>query len=91
MHCTREDTPKDGGVIIDALHAPAQEARPTRIARALETLPLVAEALAGGQVSYAKVRAITRVATLETEARLLAVARAGTPAARGAAAGRSAQ
>jgi hypothetical protein len=51
-----------------------------RVARALETLPLLAQALAGGQVSYAKVRAITRVATPETEARLLAVARAGTAA-----------
>ncbi len=51
-----------------------------RVARALEALPLVAQALAGGQVSYAKVRAITRVATPETEARLLAVARAGTAA-----------
>ncbi|HEV2055179.1 MAG TPA: DUF222 domain-containing protein [Methylomirabilota bacterium] len=51
-----------------------------RVARALETLPLLAEALARGQVSYAKVRAITRVATPETEARLLAVGRAGTAA-----------
>jgi len=51
-----------------------------RVARALETLPLVAQALALGQVSYAKVRAITRVATPETEARLLGVARAGTAA-----------
>ncbi|MDO8475516.1 MAG: DUF222 domain-containing protein [Candidatus Rokubacteria bacterium] len=51
-----------------------------RVARALETLPLVAQALASGQVSYAKVRAITRVAAPETEARLLAVGRAGTAA-----------
>src|SRR6266581_2941135 len=51
-----------------------------RVARALETLPLLAEALASGQVSYAKVRAITRVATPETEARLLGVGRAGTAA-----------
>jgi Domain of unknown function (DUF222) len=51
-----------------------------RVARALETLPLLAQALAGGQVSYAKVRALTRVATPETEARLLAVGRAGTAA-----------
>jgi hypothetical protein len=51
-----------------------------RVARALETLPLLAQALAGGQVSYAKVRALTRVATPETEARLLGVARAGTAA-----------
>ena len=38
------------------------------------------EALARGELSYSKVRAITRVATPETEARLLAVGRAGTAA-----------
>jgi hypothetical protein len=48
------------------------------VARALGTLPLLAAALARGEVSYAKVRAVTRVATPETEERLLAVARAGT-------------
>ncbi|MGH7672048.1 MAG: DUF222 domain-containing protein [Gemmatimonadales bacterium] len=51
-----------------------------RVARALATLPALAEALARGQLSYAKVRALTRVATPETEARLLAVGRAGTAA-----------
>ena len=51
-----------------------------RVARALEVLPLLAEALARGELSYAKVRALTRVATPETEARLLAVGRAGTAA-----------
>jgi 5-methylcytosine-specific restriction endonuclease McrA len=51
-----------------------------RVARALGTLPLLAEALARGELSYAKVRALTRVATAETEARLLAVGRAGTAA-----------
>jgi hypothetical protein len=51
-----------------------------RVAHALETLPRVAEALARGELSYAKVRAITRVATPDTEERLLAVARAGTAA-----------
>ncbi len=51
-----------------------------RVSRALETLPLLSEALAHGQLSYAKVRALTRVATPETEARLLAVGRAGTAA-----------
>jgi 5-methylcytosine-specific restriction endonuclease McrA len=51
-----------------------------RVARALETLPLLAEALACGQLSYAKVRALTRVATPETEARLLGVGREGTAA-----------
>ena len=51
-----------------------------RVARALETLPPLAEALARGELSYAKVRALTRVATPETEARLLGVGRAGTAA-----------
>ena len=49
-----------------------------RVARALGTLPLLARALARGELSYAKVRALTRVATPETEERLLAVGRAGT-------------
>jgi hypothetical protein len=51
-----------------------------RVARALGTLPLLAQALARGEISYAKVRAVTRVATPETEARLLGVARGGTAA-----------
>src|SRR6266852_9857212 len=48
-----------------------------RVARALHVLPRIAGALASGEISYAKVRAVTRVATPETEDRLLAVARAG--------------
>jgi 5-methylcytosine-specific restriction endonuclease McrA len=48
------------------------------VARALGTLPRLAAAFAAGEVSYSKVRAITRVATPETEDRLLRVARAGT-------------
>jgi hypothetical protein len=51
-----------------------------RVARALWALPLLAQALARGELSYAKVRALTRVATPETEARLLGVGRAGTAA-----------
>ena len=51
-----------------------------RVARALGTLPQLATALGRGELSYAKVRALTRVATPETEARLLAVAQAGTAA-----------
>ncbi len=51
-----------------------------RVARALGTLPLLGQALARGELSYAKVRALTRVATPETEERLLAVGRAGTAA-----------
>ena len=38
-----------------------------RVARALGTLPRLAQALACGELSYAKVRALTRVATPETE------------------------
>ncbi len=49
-----------------------------RVARALGGLPLLAAALARGELSYAKVRALTRVATAETEARLLHVGRQGT-------------
>jgi hypothetical protein len=49
-----------------------------RVAHALETLPRLTQALARGAVSYAKVRALTRVATPQTEERLLAVGRAGT-------------
>jgi 5-methylcytosine-specific restriction endonuclease McrA len=48
------------------------------VARALGSLPRLAGALARGELSYAKVRALTRVATPETEERLLAVGRAGT-------------
>jgi 5-methylcytosine-specific restriction endonuclease McrA len=48
------------------------------VARALGSLPRLAEALARGELSYSKVRALTRVATPETEERLLAVGQAGT-------------
>ena len=49
-----------------------------RVARALGNLPRLAQALARGELSYAKVRALTRVATPDIEERLLAVGRAGT-------------
>jgi hypothetical protein len=48
------------------------------VARALGRLPRLAQALARGELSYSKARAITRVATPETEERLLAVGRDGT-------------
>ena len=51
-----------------------------RVARALGTLPLLAQALARGELSYSKVRALTRVATQETEEQLLAFAKTGTAA-----------
>ena len=49
-----------------------------RVARTLPTLPRLAEALGRGELSYAKVRALTRVATPKTEERLLALGRAGS-------------
>src|SRR5438874_10100338 len=58
--------------------APGAAREHVRVARALGTLPLLAHALARGELSYAKVRELTRVATPETEERLLAVGRAGT-------------
>ena len=51
-----------------------------RTARALERLPQTADALREGSISYAKVRALTRVATPEREAELLEFARAGSAA-----------
>jgi 5-methylcytosine-specific restriction endonuclease McrA len=58
--------------------APGAAREHVRVARALGTLPRLAEALARGELSYSKVRELTRVATPETEERLLAVGRAGT-------------
>jgi len=60
--------------------APGAARERVRVARALGTLPLLAQALARGELSYAKVRALTRVATPETEERLLGVGRGGTAA-----------
>jgi hypothetical protein len=45
-----------------------------RVARALGKLPATDEALRVGKLSYAKARALTRVATPDTEAKLLEVA-----------------
>jgi hypothetical protein len=49
-----------------------------RVARALGSLPRRAEALARGELSYAKVRALTRIATPDEEERLIAIGKAGT-------------
>ena len=49
-----------------------------RVARALENLPKVSAAMASGQLSYSKVREITRVASAETEDYLLMIAEHGT-------------
>jgi hypothetical protein len=49
-----------------------------RVARALEELPKIAECFSRGELSYSKVRAITRVATSENQDYLLMIARHGT-------------
>jgi hypothetical protein len=51
-----------------------------RVARALEELPLVRERFSYGELSYSKVRAITRVATPEIEVELVEMARFATAA-----------
>ncbi len=51
-----------------------------RVAKALPALPRISIAMQHGQVSYAKVRALTRVATPENERSLLDLALAGTAA-----------
>jgi hypothetical protein len=57
---------------------PAPPASTSAVARALGTLPRLAQALARGELSYSNVRELTRVVTPETEERLRAVGRAGT-------------
>ena len=51
-----------------------------RVARRLRDLPLVREAFSAGELTYCKVRALTRVATEATEADLLELARHATGA-----------
>ena len=51
-----------------------------RVARALENLPLAHEGFRCGELSYSKVRAITRIATPEIEAELVEMARFATAA-----------
>src|SRR5262245_39281667 len=58
--------------------APGAVREHVRVARALGTLPLLAQAFGRGELSYSKVRELTRVAAPETEERLLAVGRGGT-------------
>src|SRR6478752_1134942 len=51
-----------------------------RVARALESLPQMSALFARGEVSYSKVRAMTRVATAANESVLVGVALHGTAA-----------
>ena len=60
--------------------APGAVREHVRVARALEHLSKLSDAMRRGVVSYSKVRAITRVARPETEQALLDVALAGTAA-----------
>lgn len=54
--------------------APRAARERVRVARALETLPLVTAEFAKGHLSYSKVRALTRIATPENEEDLVGVA-----------------
>ena len=51
-----------------------------RVAKSLGELPLLSDSMRCGELSYSKVRALTRVATPENEAELLEFARVGTAA-----------
>ena len=59
---------------------PATAREKVRVARALGNLPAIDAALKSGKLSYAKVRALTRVATPEAEAKLIEVAMYSTGA-----------
>jgi hypothetical protein len=60
--------------------APRAAREHVRVARRLSELPLVHAAFARGELSYAKVRALTRVAQVGSEAELLELAFAATAA-----------
>ena len=49
-----------------------------RVAHCLDELPLIDACFSAGEISYSKVRAMTRVATVETEDALLNIAKHGT-------------
>jgi hypothetical protein len=60
--------------------APGAAREKVRVARALGDLPLISGAMARGQLSFSKVRALTRVATPGNEKELLELARHATAA-----------
>ena len=60
--------------------APGAARERVRVAHALGDLPLMSEAMKRGELSYSKVRALTRVGRPDTEEELLDLARAGTAA-----------
>ena len=54
--------------------APGTAREHVRVARALRELPVITGEFAAGRMSYAKVRALTRIATTQTEAQLAGLA-----------------
>ena len=58
--------------------APVTAREHVRVARALRGLPRIAAAFTGGRLSYAKVRALTRIAAADCEAALLEFASSAT-------------
>jgi hypothetical protein len=60
--------------------APGAARERVRVARALRPLPVVRDAFAAGELSYCKVRALTRIVVPETEAELVEIARHATGA-----------
>jgi hypothetical protein len=60
--------------------APGAAREWVRVARVLELLPVISEGLRRGQISFSKVRALTRIATPETDQPLFDLAQAGTAA-----------
>ena len=76
----------DGGTVRSCAHwlnwkcgiALGAAREKVRVAQCLEALPLIDASFAAGEISYSKVRAMTRVATPENEDFLLRIARYGT-------------
>ncbi len=60
--------------------APNAARERVRVARALGELPLMSEAMKRGQLSYSKVRALTRIVRPDTEESLVDLGKAGTAA-----------
>ena len=60
--------------------APPAAREYVRVARRLQELPRIRAAFAAGELSYSKVRALTRVGTIEREGELLELAREATAA-----------
>ncbi len=59
--------------------APSAARERVRVARALGELPLISEAMKRGELSYSKVKALTRIARPDTEKSLLEFGRALFP------------